>query len=239
MEYILFLVGGLLGSAHCVGMCGGFVIALGAMGGKPGAILMRQILYGLGRVFTYTFGGVAAGYVGLRLSGYLPGAIQAQAWLCVVAGVLLIIQGLHAAGWLRFSFQRPPSACPGPTMFGALLKETRRSSVFIAGIINGLLPCGLVYAYLALAASQGTLVSAGLTMLSFGLGTLPVLALVGTGSGYVSHAFRRRVLTLAAWCVVLTGLLTLWRGYEFWQVAQSPVDDGVSCPMCRETAPPG
>ena len=77
MTYLLVFVGGLLGSAHCVGMCGGFVLALGV---RPGlfANLRRQIAYGLGRVFTYTVGGIAAGMVGLRLEGSAATLINAQ-----------------------------------------------------------------------------------------------------------------------------------------------------------------
>ena len=227
----MFFVGGLLGSAHCVGMCGSFVLALGYRPGGWTAAMGRQVVYGLGRVFTYSTGGMAAGYAGWRLAGDLHLWIGGHALLAFVAGSLLVVQGLSAAGVLRlparFASRGP---CLLPSMFAALLRETRMRNVFLGGAINGLMPCGLVYAYLALAASSGSPLRGGLTMLSFGLGTLPILALIGCGARLVA-GFTRRTYRVAAWCVVLTGALSIARGVE---AARSANESGESsCPFCR------
>jgi sulfite exporter TauE/SafE len=233
MDGLLIFLGGLLGSGHCVGMCGGFALALGSA--RPGLLsnLRRQLLYGLGRVFTYTAGGAAAGYAGWRLTASLRSLVNVQAWLCLAAGVLLVLQGLEAAGWFprrrAWAGQRP---CLGPAFFAALLGSTRARSVFLGGLVNGLLPCGLVYAYLALAGSSGDLVRGAATMACFGLGTVPLLVLVGGGGSLLGVAFRRRILLAAAWCVVLTGVLTVGRGVSFLRVAGQPEEP--ACPLCQE-----
>ena len=229
-EYLGIFLGGLLGSAHCVGMCGGFAISLGLAGKSWKLNLGRQLLYGLGRVFTYTVGGVLAGYAGSRFASLLPSVTHAQAILCLVAGALLIVEGLSAAGMLGAVKGGEGECCLSGGLFGALLRATRLHSVFLGGVINGLLPCGLVYAFLALAGSSRQPIEGGRIMLIFGLGTLPVLALVGVGAGQVSISLRRKLLTLAAWCVVLTGLLSLYRGYVFYQASAADNDPG--CPLC-------
>ncbi len=78
--------------------------------------------------------------------------------------------------------------------------------------MTGLLPCGLVYGFLALACSTASLPRGAATMAAFGLGTVPLMVLTGTGASLVSMVTRRRLLRFAAWCVVLTGIVSLARG---------------------------
>jgi sulfite exporter TauE/SafE len=230
--WLMIVAGGLLGSAHCVGMCGGFALALGAAGRSHAANLRRQLTYGLGRVFTYSVFGVAAGYAGMRMTMEWQQWMNIQAILSVAAGLLLVAQGLEAAGVLRWRKAAPSSSpCLGPSLFGALLGATRLRSVFLAGMINGLLPCGLVYAFVALAASSGDLWRGAATMALFGLGTLPVMVLVGVGGLVLRVALRRRVLTVAAWCVALTGVLSIIRGLGFVQIPG--LLDAPGCPLCH------
>jgi sulfite exporter TauE/SafE len=112
------------------------------------------------------------------------------------------------------------------------MTTTRLQSVFLAGMVNGLLPCGLVYAYLALAASAGDFLGGGLTMALFGLGTLPVMVLLGCGGSLLRRVSRGHVLQVAAWCVVLTGVLSIVRGVGFVQLPGPLEPPG--CPMCRD-----
>lgn len=213
IDLLMVFAGGLLGSSHCVGMCGGFALALGSTSRGSLHNLARQVLYGLGRVFTYTVGGIAAGYGGWRITQEFRAIENLQAILSISAGVLLIVQGLIAAGlFRRLAPGKSHHGCAGASMFGTLLRETRMRNVFLAGLVNGLLPCGLVYAYLALAASSGGLWMGGLIMAAFGLGTLPVMTLVGWSGYTLSTIARMRVLRLAAWCVVLAGIMSVTRG---------------------------
>jgi sulfite exporter TauE/SafE len=232
MEWLMIFVGGLLGSSHCIGMCGGFALALSNSKIGLAANVRRQVVYSLGRVFTYSLAGGVAGYAGWRLMMEFRLIVNVQAVLSILAGTLLLIQGLAHAGFLwrqaRSSLRHP---CLGPAFFGALLAATRLRNVFLGGVVNGLLPCGLVYAYLALSASSGDMLQGWLTMALFGLGTLPIMILVGTGGAVFRRSRRWDILRAAAWCVVLTGILTLLRGLTFlheFGLCQYP-----HCPICR------
>lgn len=230
IDLVLAFGGGLLGSAHCLGMCGAFVLALGARQ-RGIANLLRQILYGLGRVFTYTFGGLLAGYGAWRLTDVMGSVVNLQAILAIAAGILLMGQGLVSAGVVRLrSRLAGEGPCLGPSLFNSLLTATRLHNVFLGGVVNGFLPCGLVYAYLALAASRGNVWQGGLTMAAFGLGTLPALTLLGWGGQFLQLAARRHVVHVAAWCVVATGILSLGRGVVF--LSESLPFAEARCPLC-------
>jgi sulfite exporter TauE/SafE len=232
MEWLMIFVGGLLGSSHCIGMCGGFALALGNAKVGLAANVRRQVVYSLGRVFTYSLAGGVAGYAGWRLMAEFRLIVNVQAALSILAGALLLIQGFAHAGFLwrpaRSSFSH---ACLGPAFFAALLAATRLRNVFLGGVVNGLLPCGLVYAYLALAASSGNMLQGWLTMALFGLGTLPIMILVGSGGAVLVGNRRWDILRAAAWCVALTGLLTLIRGLAF--LNEFILHQCSHCSICR------
>lgn len=212
IELLLLTVGGFLGSAHCVGMCGGFVVALGAGANGAADNLRRQVAFTAGRVGTYAFGGAVAGFLGWRLARDWSQVANVQAALALVAGVVLIAQGLHATGWW-------PHRWRGGTGMGCLLggyfdllSRPGLLPAFSAGVLTGFMPCGLVYGYLALAAASGAVGEGALRMILFGMGTAPLMILVGSGSNLLSLTSRRRALRVAAWCVVLTGAISLARG---------------------------
>src|SRR5271165_7145734 len=100
LQLPLVFLGGLLGSAHCVGMCGGFALSIGMGAPSLGSNLQRQLTYTLGRVLTYAFLGVVAGYAGFWLSRKTGTLVNVQAGLSMVAGGLLVFQGLLALGLL-------------------------------------------------------------------------------------------------------------------------------------------
>jgi sulfite exporter TauE/SafE len=233
INWLMILVGGLLGSGHCLGMCGGFALSLGSHSPSLTKNLLRQIIYSLGRVFTYSFGGAAAGYAGWRLNSEMATVVNSQSLLSIIAGLLLVTQGLASAGVIRWrwSARRKPS-CLGPGLFSGLLSASRAQNVFLAGIINGLLPCGLVYAFLALAVSSADPLLGWLIMALFGLGTIPMMVLIGCGGSLLRLTWRRHIVQIAAWCVVLTGLLAVGRGFGFIQgFSHSPFP---SCPACHQ-----
>ncbi len=248
IELPLVFLGGLLGSAHCLGMCGGFALLIGAPSRGWSTNLARQIVYSGGRIFSYCAFGAAVGYGGLRLADGLGDFVNVQAIIAIAAGILLVVQGLISTGTLRYaagllqrlSLQRttegrtPNQAglgCLMGGMVGAFLRDRRWSFVFLAGVFTGLLPCGLVYAYVALAASTSNLLAGMATMAAFGVGTMPMMILAGTGSNLLSLAGRRRLLYVAAWCVVLTGVLSMTRGIGFLQLPGEPPAAG--CPLCN------
>lgn len=231
IEWPLVFLAGLLGSSHCVGMCGGFAVSVGVSAGNWRSNLGRQVTYSVGRIFTYAFLGALAGFLGVFLSVQSDHLVSVQAGLCVLAGGLLIIQGLSASGWLAFRHQGPAGkvVCQAARLFKTWLLSPRWSDAFLAGIATGFLPCGLVYAHLALATTTHHLLYASTTMIVFGLGTVPLMVATGLGSGLLSFSLRSRALKIAAWCVVITGVLTVHRGFSFWQ---QPSESSSSCPYC-------
>src|SRR4051794_22069701 len=98
IELPLVFLGGLLGSAHCVGMCGGVALSIGVGARDLGSNVLRQLMYTLGRVITYSFFGVMAGYGGFWLSRKAGTLVNVQAGLSILAGGLLVFQGLVSLG---------------------------------------------------------------------------------------------------------------------------------------------
>jgi len=214
---VLAFLTGLAFSGHCVLMCGAFPAALrgdtaGAGGSRrSGRDVALQFLYHAGKTWAYVLLGVAAALAGTRLQSLrLP--------LGVGAGALLIVTGA--------SRLLPPSALPGVRRLllaaplcealGAILRGPRPFSALVVGIFNGFVPCGAVYAMLLNAAALGSAGEAALSMLCFGLGTVPALLLVGLAAHFVRARIAARPSALrlaraAAWAPIALGVLTLWR----------------------------
>lgn len=233
IEGTLIFLGGFLGSAHCVGMCGGFAVLLASQRRGIGANLVRQAVYSLGRIGTYAFAGAVAGFLGWQILTAFRALNQSHAVLAVAAGSLLLGQGLIALGW--FPAWRPWRMRPVCLQSGAwfqLFHSPQLRRVFVAGMLNGFLPCGLVYAYLALAGSAGTLWGGLSTMILFGLGTVPALVLVSCGGSLLGITLRRQLFRVAAIGVMLTGGLSIARGINEFRAGGTTEP---SCPYCVDT----
>jgi sulfite exporter TauE/SafE len=235
MEWPLLVVSGMLGSAHCLGMCGPFALAVGSAAPSWRANLQRQAIYSVGRIFTYAVLGAVLAFCGGRLAAALPGWANVPAGLAIMAGVLLVVQGLVAAGVLRRRAVTAAAACPGAGAFKALLGARSRVDVFLAGLFTGLLPCGLLYGMLALAASTHDVARGLVTMAAFGLGTVPAMAAAGLGGSLLGLAARRRLHAVAAWCLVLTGCISIARGAGQLSFTGEPP---AGCPFCTEANGP-
>ena len=236
IEWPLLMLSGVLGSAHCLGMCGPFALVIGSGSPNVRSNLVRQLCYSAGRIFTYAVLGAAAAFLGLRIATALAGWTNVPAILAIVAGLLLLMQGLLATGVLPSRGVSGAVSCPGAAGFKALLQARGLTEVFLAGLFTGLLPCGLLYGMLALAASTHS-VGRGLgTMVAFGLGTVPAMVATGLGGSLLGIAARRHLHTIAAWCLVLTGLVSIARGAGY--LSFGGAEPG-GCPLCApdETTP--
>jgi sulfite exporter TauE/SafE len=235
IELPLIFLGGLLGSAHCVGMCGGFALTIGVGASGLRSNLGRQLVYTLGRVLTYAFFGVAAGYAGLWLAHKAGTLVNVQAGLSMIAGGLLMFQGSRALGIIpRRLFAASGGGgtpCLAGTFVGPFMTAPGWSNVLIAGVLTGFLPCGLVYGFLTLASSSASVLRGLLTMCAFGAGTAPIMILTGVGGSLLSHSGRRQLLWVSAVCVLVTGLISLARGIMFIQFPGSSALD--ACPFCQ------
>jgi len=259
IELPIIFISGMLGSAHCIGMCGGFALSIGMGANNAWQNLQRQLLYSLGRLFTYGVIGACAGFTGRYLGERLELVTNFQAALSIVAGLLLIYQGLRTLGWLPpFNYWRrllktentTPTAeentpfvilnqstenntsCLAGSFFASFLKAPGLSNVFIAGVLTGFLPCGLVYAYLTLAVSSGNLLTGMLTMTLFGLGTVPVMLLTGVGGSLIGNKVRVQAFRIAAGCIAIMGIMTIARGMGAMDIPGWY--DRPGCPLCLE-----
>ena len=231
IELPLVLVAGLLGSSHCIGMCGPFALTIGGTAPTLSANLTRQLLYSSGRIFSYSVLGAVVGFGGWRLAQAVPAIVNVPAILAIVAGFLLVWQGLDAAGvFPRKQAASGTTPCLGGTFLAGMLTGRHWVDVFLAGLFTGLLPCGLVYAMLTLASSTSNVALGMATMAVFGLGTVPVMVATGCGGSLISLTARKRLFTLAAWCVVVTGVVSIGRGLFFLDL---PWFSGGGCPMCE------
>ena len=208
----LFLTG-LLGSFHCVGMCGGFVLALDRPGRVPWRRLAVQGAFLAGKACTYVLLGAVAGIVGAAALR-APWFSAAQTALAVVAGLLMVAAGLQLLGVLK-AF--PVGSLFGP---GSLYDRAARSianargpaAPFAMGALTGLLPCPLVYAFLAAALGAGSFLGAVLTMALLGLASAPALLLVCLAGGLLAPSLRAPAVKAAGVVVILLGLVTAVRG---------------------------
>ena len=204
-----------MGSAHCIGMCGGFAVAIGASDIPLRRILMRQGLYSAGRVCTYAFLGAVGGFAGLYLSGVKTPLIGAQHIFSFLSGLVMLVVGLSVLSPFRFHWKWLAiiTGWIAP-IFCRLLGARGRLGFFIAGLANGFLPCGLVYAFLAGAVASSDLLRGMLLMTFFGLGTLPAMIAVGCGGKVLSHTARLRAYRVAACMVIIYGVVTITRAFQ-------------------------
>lgn len=209
VELPALFVLGLFGGAHCIGMCGGFVlIAHGAGASSRGAA--RLAAYLSGKTATYAVLGVLAGALG-HLVGGVSGA---QTALSIAVGVFLVLIGLGAAGMIPERL--PGFSVAGPWIgraLGRIVRSGGTRAPLVIGLLNGLLPCGLVYAALAKAATTGSAGGGAAAMAVFGVGTMPALVLTAWLGGQLGPVARRRVARTGGWLVVAFGVYTLWRTF--------------------------
>jgi uncharacterized protein len=220
--YLVVFAAGFAGSFHCIGMCGGFACALGRDPCGRGATVLRHLLYNSGRLTTYCFLGALAGTLGQIICTrqgvtvtLLGGSLDAaERILAIVAGLLMIAMALQFFGVL-LAFHRLAigfGSSTFATSLRSLLTTRNRAAPVAFGVFNGLLPCPLVYAFAAEAASTGQTLPGLLTMASFGLGTFPAMLMMGGIGRFLAPAWRQRGVWLAGSCILLLGLITLGRG---------------------------
>lgn len=226
IELALIAMAGFLGSAHCAGMCGPIVLALGAAAPSTRVNLCRQGLFSIGRLFTYGFLGACAGFAGMTVRHSSQQWIDIARILSITAGLALVVQGLSSADiFPQLTWRRwwRGSSCLGTTFFASYLRSPQQGFAFLAGLMAGFLPCGLVYSFLMLAASSLDLLRGAATMAAFGVGTLPVMVLIGGSGSLVNLTWRTRLNRWAAWAMVAVGIMSISRGWS-WGTG--------SCPYC-------
>lgn len=205
---------GLLGSTHCVGMCGGITTALGMAVQGRGRYdrLILTLLYNLGRIASYATAGLVAALIGALGRDHLAlGPV-----LRLVAGVIMIVLGLYIAGWWRglvrlehigqhvWKYLQPIGQ--------RLLPVTGPGRALALGAVWGWLPCGLVYSAVVLTLAMASPWQGVLGMVFFGLGTLPVMLVMGLASGGLLRRLQTRGIRAAAGVMLIV--------FGVWQLLQ-------------------
>ncbi len=217
-----------LGSfGHCIGMCGGIIIAYSSTKIEDEWSKSKQafahLLYSLGRVLTYVILGAMFGFLG----GVAMFNNLANGSLLILAGVFMILAGLSLSGKIKFLTlieHSMSSASWYKKLFRELLQTKSLISFFILGMLNGLLPCGLVYFFAVTAASTASAFYGALVMLIFGLSTIPALFSLGYFVGlYKNGKFRNIMIRLAAVSVIIFGIYTIIQGYEYIKYPQKTI----------------
>ena len=209
-----------LGSVgHCIGMCGGIIVAYSStkIDGtwSKYAQSIAHLIYSLGRITTYTLLGAIFGAIG----GVVSFNNIANGTLTILAGIFMILAGLSLVGKLSF-LTRLEHSFSGSRWYQEVFRQVLRSkslySFYILGLLNGLLPCGLVYFFAVTAASTGSPLWGAFVMLIFGLSTVPALFSLGMFAGiFTKSSMRKTMMSLAAIVVVFYGIYTIYRGYDF------------------------
>ena len=229
MFYIAFTLG-LLGSLHCLGMCGPLAIGLCS---KPNPTkkqnFINALTYNLGRILTYTLLGLLFGLIGSFLF-----IVNLQKYLSVIIGIVLIISVVFS---LSFQSRLLCNSIIGKLNFAIkiqiskLIQSTKTKSTFVLGMINGLLPCGLVYLAIAGSLSLTASIDSAIFMASFGIGTLPALFLLIIGSQNLNPGLRVYYRRILPFINLFFGVFLIYRGIvvdlplelNFWEALKNPI----------------
>jgi uncharacterized protein len=210
--FFTLLITGLIGSfGHCLGMCGPFILLVSSRFPKHGKeSFPYHLLYHSGRILVYAILGLIMGGLGSLLANSLF-FVRAPAFISLVLGLAVFLTGLLFLGKVRLPI--PPRITSWwRSVVNKVMRFPGFIGIFLMGGLNGLLPCGLVYSALMIAASGSNPVVGGLGMLIFGLGTLPILIIFGVGVGMLTLSFRQTMLRISAIFVMLVGIQLAMRG---------------------------
>lgn len=209
MLYTAFLFG-LLSSFHCVGMCGPIAMMLPVSHNNPPRKALQVAIYHIGRLSSYTFLGLLFGIFGRGL--YLAGFQQNLSIFIGIAILLvIIIPERLIASW---TFAQPIYMLLGraKAKLGQQFKKSSFGSLFTIGILNGLIPCGMVYVAIFGAIGMQNEVYGMLYMLLFGLGTIPLMTAVVYLKAFISISMRNKINKMIPYVAAIVGILFILRG---------------------------
>jgi sulfite exporter TauE/SafE len=219
---IAFILG-FLGSLHCAGMCGPLAAAVPATGRTPAGFIAGRLAYNFGRIVTYCMIGLLVGLIGRSL--VLAGV---QRWLSIALGIVLLAGVLTSR---KLALSLPVVRLVGllKTLMAKNLQRRSITSMISLGLLNGLLPCGLVYVAAGAATMTGGMVNGMLFMLLFGLGTVPMMFLIGLSQKLFPIAWRLKLLKAVPYSVFVLGVLLILRGMSLGIPYVSPILSGATC----------
>ena len=229
MIYIAFTLG-LFGSLHCVGMCGPLAIAFCDKEDDTAfQRLNTGLSYNLGRTVTYAALGLLFGLI-----GSLVAVVDLQKLLSIILGMLLVF-----SFFLSIDIDKKVNGLPAVRRFYDKLRlsisnmytRAKKYHPFTLGLVNGLLPCGLVYLALAGAIAYGTLLKGAIFMVFFGLGTIPMMLALTLGTNFLNPKWRFQFRKILPYVTLFFGIFLIYRGFavgmpeelNFWEMLQNPI----------------
>jgi hypothetical protein len=201
---------GLLGSLHCLGMCGPIALALPLNQTTKTSFITSRLLYNFGRVISYSFMGFVFGLLGDRLKLF-----GLQQFISVGAGIIILIYALFPQKSETVVLSIPlmkQVLVKINKLIAPLFKEKSVFALLKIGVLNGFLPCGFVYIGIAGATSTGNPFSGMLFMFLFGLGTIPLMFTVTLFSSVINLKARLKLRKIVPVFIVLMALLFILRG---------------------------
>lgn len=206
---IAFFIG-LLGSLHCVGMCGPIAFALPLKNTSRLYQLFGATVYNFGRVVTYALLGFVFGFFGQGIK-----LASSQQFLSIAIGVILILSVFFPAKWVnKFTPNGKITLFINAVkqQLGLLLRSSKPFNLLKIGVLNGFLPCGLVYTAIGGAIATGNTQTGVFFMIFFGLGTIPLMFFTTQFATVVSVSIRNKIKKVLPYLLVLIGLLFILRG---------------------------
>lgn len=204
------LILGFLGNFHCLGMCGPIALSLPIGTFSKPKKFFSIIVFNLGRIVSYAALGLIVGSlgVGIRYFGFLQAAT-------VISGIALLCIGLYTMLSKKrkgLEFSLGPVVVKIKQLFAAFFKKRSLDAFLILGILNGLLPCGLVYAAILGAVTMPSYAGSAIYMMLFGVGTLPFMLFLPFFGQFISINFRNSIRKVVPYTLLLFGVLFILRG---------------------------
>lgn len=201
---------GIIGSFHCIGMCGPLAFSLPLSQTSDFAKFAGSFLYNMGRVVTYSMLGLLFGLAGKSFSlfGFQQG-------VSILVGLAILFLLVIPKKWMSSAGTNSIVSTYNHrirSVLGKLFLKRNYRSLFTIGLLNGLLPCGLIYMAIAGAIASADAVKSALFMASFGLGTLPVMWSVSFFGNYIGLGIRRKIRSAHPVMMMLMACLLILRG---------------------------
>lgn len=198
---------GFLGSFHCIGMCGAIALSLPVSHQNGLYRTLHIFLYNLGRASSYALMGAVLGFIGNQflIHGY-------QQLISILAGILILVFLVLSRFFNTEKFFLGGITNTLKKALGSLLKSTNTSSFFLIGMLNGFLPCGLVYVAVASALATTSILHGAVLMFSFGLGTIPLMASLMFLGNVISFSMRKKMSVIVPYFIAFTAVLLILRG---------------------------
>jgi sulfite exporter TauE/SafE len=210
MEIWTGFIIGLVGSVHCIGMCGPIVLALPSTSNSHWVVLFTRIMYNFGRVITYAFLGAVFGLFGSRLV-----LIGLQQNVSIIIGVIILITVLTPSRYKNYLIQTriyQTFNSQIKSMFAKLMSRKANSSFLLFGIVNGFLPCGFVYVAIGGAVATEGVLSGTLFMALFGLGTMPIMLAASILGKHVNTSLRNKINKIMPVLAIILAIIFILRG---------------------------